>query len=82
MIRWLNIAIARFRYRAVAAELAAAERQQQQCTDYVEQMRERERQEAIALLIAEGGDIAPALKACAQYRLDAPEVVQRKAAAR
>jgi len=60
--RCLSVAIARFRYRAAAGELAAVERQLKQQQAYREYLLDEERKAAIALLIAEGGDVEPALR--------------------
>lgn len=62
MIRWLTIALARHRYRAIAGELAAVERQLVQHEAYRRYLLDEERKRKIELLIVEGGEIAPALR--------------------
>lgn len=66
MIRYLSILLARFRYRALADELAAVERQLQQQVAHREYLLDAERKAAIALLIAEGGDVTDALRIAVQ----------------
>lgn len=78
MIHILSRLIARFRYRAVADELAAVERQLKQQEAYRQYLLDEERKASVALLIAEGGDVTPVLRESAieeRRRRQAPRKV-------